>query len=151
MTIIAVKGRTMAADSMAVKGDVRTHLAPGDTKIIRAPDGSLVGSCGNSSDCWTLRQWVLDGMSFAQPPSFAHAASSDVSVDWLWLKTDGTAWRGDARMTVHPLLAPTTIGCSPAWQFTEAAMFLGLSAYDAVQFAITHCQNIGGAVQVESL
>lgn len=154
MTLIAVKNGVMAADSGVFRGDMRMTLAPIDLKIVRAPDGSLVGACGSSVDCWRLREWVQAGMSLLMQPRLSYPQPDhDQAIDWLWLKPDGSLWRGDAAMNVHPLdpAQPTTIGCAPAWAFAESVMLAGYSAQAAVQHAITYCQNLSGPVQVERL
>lgn len=150
MTIIAVKNGIMAADSLCLRSHTRIPMTEGDKKIVRAPDGSLVGSCGSAVDCYALNQWAIAGMDFKAPPRFSYAAPDhEDAVDWMWLKTDGSVWRGDACLNLHPVPSSSSLGAYPAWAFADSAMYLGLSAEAAVRHAMRYCERIGGEVQVE--
>lgn len=151
MTIIAVKDGYMAADSYEFVGEIGYPLAEGDSKIVRAPDGSLVGSCGSGMDCYVLRLWVLDGMDFRKPPKFTLTADNDDSVYWFWLRKDGYLLAGDATMKVHPMSQPAACGSSGASDMVVGAMAFGASAEEAVRFAVERCNCVGGPVQVERI
>jgi ATP-dependent protease HslVU (ClpYQ) peptidase subunit len=152
MTVIAVKDGIMAADSMATRGGMRHNMPTAYPKIIRAPDGSLVGYSGGVPKCYALAEWVKKGMDFGDHPPFAHE-DSDMGMDALWLKADGTLWRLCFDYTVYPLDGdePYTIGEIDAASFTEGAMWAGLSAEDAIQLAAMRCLYANGEVQVEKL
>jgi hypothetical protein len=147
VTIIAVQGGTMVADSMQfVNG--RSSPCP-DGKIARAPDGSLVGACGGSVDTWALRQWVRDGMNFNAKPAMMYPATHDESIMWLWLKPDRTVWKGDADFRLHPVANPVAMGMGA--EFVDGAMSAGASIVRAVELAVQRLAYLGGAVQVERL
>lgn len=141
----------MAADSQSFVGDTAYPLTKGDSKIIRAPSGGLIGACGDSVDCYKLRQWVKSGMNFKEPPKFTYGPESDESVYWFWLKSDGSVWAGDANLNLHPVPVPCACGFRTACDLAEAAMDFGASAEDAVAYAISRCNNVGGPVQVERI
>jgi hypothetical protein len=152
MTVIAVKGSVMAADSKSYCDGQMYRSPPGRSKISRAPDGSLVGASGSSVDTHALHEWVRAGMNFAEPPSFRYPKMEDDDrITWLWLKPDGSLWHGACDMRCYPVEPPFTIGYSAACSFTDGAMHAGLSAEAAVRLAIEHCSYVGGPVQVERL
>lgn len=151
MTIIAVKHRTMAADSWCFRGSSGGPLPDGQHKIIRVPGGGLVGACGGALDIYRLHQWVRGGMDCDNQPRFLFPAEHDQSIDWLWLRLDGTLWRGDASLATHPVTAPGAIGISEAAVFAEGAMAAGASVEVAVRLATERCVYVGGPVQVEHL
>lgn len=151
MTIIAVKDGWMAADSYSFVGSVGYPLAKGHSKITRSPDGSLVGSCGASVDCYALRLWVLDGMDFKKSPEFTYAADNEDSVYWFWLRKDGWLLAGDASMKVHPISMPAACGSSGACDMACGAMSFGATAEEAVRLVVERCNDVGGPVQIEKL
>lgn len=151
MTIIAVKDRIMAADSWSFRNEVGYPLGAADKKIARAPDGSLVAGCGCTLDNYALRQWVRAGMDFKAAPALQYPTSSEDSVDWLWVKPDGTTWRGSADFMVFPVSTPFAIGILSAVLLVEGAMIAGASAEEAVRIAISRCAFVGGELQVEHL
>lgn len=147
MTIIAIQGNTMVADSKQfVNG--RSSPCP-NGKIIRAPDGSLVGACGASVDTYALRVWVLAGMDFGTKLKMKYEATNDESILWLWLKLDGTVWMGDADLRLHPVANPVAMGMGA--EFVDGAMAAGADAEAAVRLAIGRIAYVGGAVQIERL
>lgn len=152
MTIIATDGRTMVSDTYCFSEHFLSSTFP---KIVRAPDGSLVGASGLVADCHALREWVIAGMDFKNPPTLAEPFNPDrerdTSVDWMWLKVDGTVWRGLATMATYPQKPPTSIGMHTATVVVETAMALGVPIVRAVEFAIDRCNGIGGEVQIEHL
>lgn len=152
MTIIAVQGRTMAADTWAWRGGVGYPVAPGHLKIVRAPDGSLVGSAGDASDLTIFRAWVIAGMDFGNRPTL-RTTSEEERIDWLWLKKSGELWRGNHLCDMHPVGLPGgyAIGINDAVMFCEGAMCAGMDIEQAVRMTIHRCAYVGGEVQVERL
>lgn len=63
MTVIAWDGTTLAAD----KRTTLANLPHTTTKIIRAPNGALVGVSGDSGMCRTLRNWYSEGAAETYP------------------------------------------------------------------------------------
>jgi hypothetical protein len=152
MTVVAVKDNIMAADGAVVSGSQVAPLSPLDQKIVRLPDGSLVGAAGSARECWQLAVWCRAGMPADHRPVFSCMdADKDEAVDWLWLKMDGSLWRGGPELRPYPVSQPYTIGCYAAGLMAHGAMIAGKSAEDAVRVIIPHCRNVGLPVQVEAL
>jgi hypothetical protein len=153
MTIILVKAEIMVADGMTVAGGKTDRCTMLDPKIVRLPDGSLVGAAGGSQDCWQFAEWCRAGMPKGSLPEFEKSEDNKDAneIDWLWLKTDGTLWRGHKSLLPYPVPSPYTIGCSTACYMAEGAMLTGLSAEEAVRLILPHCRNIGEPIQVERL
>lgn len=59
MTTIATDGRSMAGDGAQFMGEIQR--AANAAKVVRLPDGGLVGCSGNSNDCEAFRQWLIAG------------------------------------------------------------------------------------------
>jgi hypothetical protein len=136
MTIIAVSGREMACDGVSSLGSLLLPMAPGETKIVRAPDGSLVGASGSGGDCQRLRNWATNGMSWEAFPRLTHRpVDQEDSIHWLWLKPDGTLWFGDAIGNVHEVSNPFSIGFSHACSFVDGALAAGANLHQAVTMA----------------
>ena len=149
MTIIAVKNHIMAADSGTFSGSIVYRMADGHPKIVRAPDGSLVGAAGTSYDTYLLREWAKNGLNFADTPKISD--EKDEPLAWLWLRPDGTLWRGNNAFNICPSQPIYSIGYEGACQVAEGAMWAGATAPEAVQIAIDHCVYVAGPVQVERL
>lgn len=146
MTVIAVKGRTMAADSWA--SAVGMHWPIAFPKIRRGR-GGLIGTSGASRDCWRVQQWFLIGEDPHDKPR--DLKTGDEGVTALILRPDGSLWCIDETLAPWPTEGLGTVGYTAACAFTEGAMRAGLSAEAAVRLAIKHCTHIGGDVQVESI
>lgn len=148
MTIIAVKGSMMAADSASFQDDIMFPSA--HPKIIRAPDGGLVGACGAAGDCQILRNWVAAGMDFDKPPKFSHPdATNDKSLLWLWLKPDLSVEMGDSIMNHWIVPSPVVIGSGAG--YLHGLLDGGIDLAEAVRRAIERVQYIGGPVQAERI
>lgn len=148
MTIIAVQASAMAADSASFQSDVM-FPAP-EPKIIRSPDGGLIGATGATGDCQILRRWVASGMDFAKPPrfSFVDPASRD-SVLWLWLKPDLTVRMGDCFL--NHWLVPSPVAVGTGTEFFYGALDGGCDLTEAVTRTIARVPYLGGKVQVERI
>src|SRR5579883_1718015 len=143
MTIIAVHGSLMVADSFAWSGHYGYPC--GAPKIVRAPDGSLVGASGLWRDCIALHEWVRAGMNFSAPPKFLYEYDprdeGDASLDWLWLRPDRSVWRVGTDMLPMPMVTGVCVGSSTACLVAEAAMAAGANVIRAVKFAIERCKD----------
>lgn len=152
MTIIVAKAPYIVADSFAFANG---YGFPSFAKISRAPDGSLVGVAGLARDAWLMHEWVRDGMDFATPPTLLMQVKpdldDDISVDWLWLKTDRTLWRGTADLNCTPIEGPAAIGVFGAGCYALGAMAAGMFIEDAVKLSTARFVHTGGPVQTERL
>jgi hypothetical protein len=150
MTIIVVQGRTMAADSFSFRGGVGYPCA--QPKIVRAPDGSLVGSAGSFPDIDLLKKWVIDGMDWSKPPTFAYDKDNDDnSIDNLWLRSTGELLRFGPAMKPYAISNPATVGINDACTLAEGMMMAGRSVEMAVAAVCERCAYVGGPIQVERL
>lgn len=149
MTIIATDGHTMVADSWGFMADVGYPLAY--PKIVRTPDGGIVGAAGNTAYCCMLRRWAETGFADDAKPTFPPSAIENDDLDWLWLKPDGTALRGLPDLTCYPIKPPFTIGVQHACMMVEGAMLCGVDIVKAAQIAVERCNSVGGPLTVLAL
>lgn len=148
MTIIATDGLYMAADSACFQNDLMFPCP--SPKIVRAPDGSLVGATGATGDAHFLREWVKSGMDFTKPPRLSWTdTKEDHSILWLWLRREGDVHMGDCTMLHWPVPIPTVVGYGSA--FSIASLAAGMALADAVAAAIRRTPYLGGDVQIELL
>lgn len=149
MTIIAVKEGVMAADSVVRAGDLLASVA--FPKIVRLPDGRIIGTAGVVVDCYAVQQWFLNGEPETRPALYGTRAENN-EVDILMLRPDGTCWRNGVGVDgFYPQPNPTTIGGYHASLVAEAAMACDRSAQQAVQLVCDMLAGFGGPVQVERL
>lgn len=146
MTIIAIKGDTMAADSDCFNQHIRYPMV--FQKISRGPTG-LIGICGPTSDAYRIHLWFRNGESPEDKPSGLRIGEE--GIEGLILRPDGSVWHFDERLLLTPSVAPATTGVSNACIFAEGAMAFGATAEQAVRLAIEHCTHVGGPVQVERI
>lgn len=149
MTIIVAKDGVMCADSIFSNGQIMALVA--FPKIVRLPNGSLIGAAGYAADCWNAFQWFLEGESIHKNP-FLIGDKEETELDMLLMKPDGSIWR--SARTIHgfyPMPNGSTIGVSTGCIIAEAAMRLGRSAQEATELAIEMTAGLGRPVQVERL
>ena len=144
MTVIAFKDGVMAADSITVVGGL--YRATAHPKISRAPDGSVAGACGVTSECYAFHTWFSSGSPAPEP---AWIGTGDDRLITLIAKPDGTLWRRDENSTRFPVLGPYTTGENDAAMICLGAMLAGMGAEEAVRMAIKWSAFIDGEVQVE--
>lgn len=151
MTIIAVHGRMMVADSASFSGGLQyTVRIP---KITRAPDGSLVGAAGASCQTQCLKRWVQAGMNFDVLPKMPTLEKDDEdnAIAWLWLRPDGHVFIGDVRMDFYEGPNSYSIGYRDACNFWQGAVTATNDPIAALKLAIANCVYLGGEPQVEYL
>jgi hypothetical protein len=148
VTIIATDGNCMAADSVSFQDDIM-HAVP-RPKIVRAPDGTLVGATGATGDCSALRDWVVAGMNFEKVPLFSFRdAATDHSILWLWLRGPGDVHMGDCTMAHWAVPVPTAIGFGVP--FLHGLLVAGMMLGEAVAITIKRSAYLGGDMQIEEL
>lgn len=99
MTTIAWDGQTMAADTQATWGGVKTR----GHKLTRLPCGGVVGGCGVASEIVRGAQWIAKGMK-GKPPKIPNS-------DLLIAFADGRAFTvTDKHFTLVEELGPIAIG-----------------------------------------
>ena len=127
MTVIAWDGRTLAADKRACNGTMIATV----TKIRRAPDGSLIGSAGNSDAGEEVMAWYERG---ADPKEFSdNMRNRDDFAGLLVIRPDGEVWKFER--TPYPIRFSTPFAIGSGREFAMAAMYLGHDARKAVEVA----------------
>lgn len=142
MTIIASDGTCMVADSWCFHGDVGYPMPT--PKIVRTPDGGIVGAAGFRAECDAIRSWASNGFLDAEKPTLDKEQDST----WLWLKPNGELWQAFWDMKLYRLLPPFSVGANAACMMAEGAMNCGVDIVTAVEMAIRRCDSVGGAVTV---
>ena len=137
MTTIAWDGKTLAADRR-VSGCGGILIT---CKIIRAPDGRLIGVSGRASACEALRQWMLT-KSGDPPVPLRDEAWGDI----IEIEPDGAVyfWGEWGRF----LVLNDEVAIGSGQQFARAAMACGKSAAEAVEIAALFDEQTGDGVDV---
>jgi hypothetical protein len=148
MTIIAATNTLMIADGARFNGCIKQRMPEGKGKIIRAPDGSLVGMAGTMTWTEQLRRWVDIGMLWSEKPVFQPNANDDNTMAWLWLQTNGTLWFGDQRMEPYEVTAPSAIGMEIAAAVVESLIIAGVDPIRAMNLTIERHTYTGGPLQI---
>jgi hypothetical protein len=148
MTIIAVHGNMMLADSWGFTGAMG-HTSPWP-KIMRAPDGSLIGWAGTVENIKLARDWVARGMDWQNTPK-VHDKDEDGALSGLILDANGQAWRISENYVFYEVPSPFAVGYETASTFWTGAVTCGANPILAMELAIKHCAYVGGDVQVERM
>ena len=144
MTVIAYRAGVMAADNIA--WDENNHQVGTAEKIVRLPDGGLLGCFGDAGAIMRLRAWFMGGCIEAEKPNLEKD-----SIGVILAHPDGTASK-----LVHDLTDQQTkadfyvLSCKAG--FTLGALYAGASAEEAVRLTLMHTDaGCGGNphVQVE--
>lgn len=140
MTIICTDGKTMAADSLQLRGD---HLVVNRNrrKLFRLPDGSVVGMAGEASLIEATRKWMLAGEDYDAVPR----APGDIQMRGLRLYPDGRLELFDQLFCPFATEVPAAIGAAD--EMAVALLGAGLSPAHAVRECMKWCVWIGGAVR----
>lgn len=139
----------MLSDSATFRGERQVPMPR--RKIVRAPDGSLVGAAGYTGDIDMLHTWVAAGMDFNNHPKLCYDHKEDDALDWLWLKPDRTLFRAVGHWSPYQVSNPTTVGMQVACLLFEGALEAGATPIRAMEIAIKGCVFTGGDVDFEHL
>jgi hypothetical protein len=121
MTTIAANESGMAADTQAT-GDCIYRVQ----KILRLPDGGIVGFCGITARGYAGAKWLADGEQ-GEPPKIKGAYL-------LILRPDKSLWMVDGEFPAYPLLDKhAAVGAGG--QAAMAVLNAGASPADAVKAA----------------
>lgn len=143
MTVIACKNGVMAADTSVWHGDVTRGKA---TKVVRLPDGSLMGAAGWKDIIAPAIEWASAGF----PAHARPAEARDEQFDSIILKPDGSLWCMGSNFRQWRSESPIEVVGAHS-EFLYGAMLAGASAEEAVRLAIIHCSKAAGEVQVVTL
>lgn len=143
MTVIAFDGKNLVADRRMVQGG---GIVRSITKIIRAPDGGLLGITGGLDIALEMREWYLSG---AVPDKFPPKARDDTAT-LIVIKPNGEIWTW-ASGPYGARIEATQAAFGSGRDFAEAAMYLGQSAIDAVMLACKFQSDCGNGIDVLEL
>lgn len=135
MTVIAWDGRTLAAD----KRSTFDGYPATTTKIVRAPNGDLIGAGGNSGMCRELRQWWIGGGSPANYPD------KDGRCVLLVVQAPGRVLYFESG-PAPVLIEQRHFAVGSGRDLAIAAMFLGCHAYRAVEIACLFNAGCGNGI-----
>jgi len=137
VTTIAYRDGVLAGDSRVTNGDL---ICPETvTKVIKLPNGSLLGCAGTLRDVFELRNALVE----------KHPLPDLKKVTALLITPDEQLWSYD-RTTWNEMDAPYyAIGSGE--QFALAALWMGADAVQAVKCGIHFDKNSGGRVRTVRL
>lgn len=123
MTVIAWDGSTLAADTLAVTGNLIGH-----TRKIHRVRGMLVGASGNSATACELVEWARKGFKLKDYPA---AQKSDYWARMMVIMPDKSIciYENASHVPIHFVDKYYAIGCGS--DIAMAIMANGGNAYDA--------------------
>lgn len=144
MTVVAWDGKTLAADKRATDGCANSTT----TKIKRLPDGSLIGSCGDTSACREVCAWFERG---ADPSEFPATQRVSATAAWLLvIRPDGAV--DYFQTSPYPgRFEDKFFAIGSGRDFALAAMHLGKDARTAVEVACALTVSCGNGVDALEL
>ena len=129
MTIIAFKDGVMAADTMLSAHNSQNRAQ----KLIRLPDGSVAGACGQWNRAYSGLRYLADGGSMDDRTNLRSADGPPCieGATLLIAKSDGTLWLLEDEFPAFPIRDTiAAVGCGS--DAALMAMTLGLTAVEAV-------------------
>lgn len=137
----------MAADTGGTFG--HNILALGHRKIVRGPDGTLAGTCGQMVPSAQWLDWIAGGERGAEPAPVRLKDGEESDFTALLVRPDGRVWivEGGGRVEVRGPYHAAGSGMEAAL----GAMFAGASAEVAARAAIVHTTGCGGDVATVSI
>lgn len=144
MTCIATDGKTMAGDGRALIGQLITTEER--VKLIRTPDGSVVGVAGDATAGALVRQWFEKGEDLSCIPAVKPGEEPGTPFEALVLRPDGRVELLDWNFTATQLALPAAIGSGR--EVAIGLMMAGLSPKEAVERTMTRVASVGGKVTV---
>lgn len=135
MTIIAWDGKTLAADKRATGGTITVV-----TKIMRGPQGQLIGASGSGSIARELMAWACNG---EQPAAWPASADKD-DASLIVVDRGGVRVYYSRPFPMQPEGGRFAMGSGEPYAMT--AMHLGCDARRAVQVASELIESCGNGV-----
>lgn len=130
MTVVAWDGKTVSADQLCDFHGIRVQ------KIVKCPDGSIVGAAGAGNMCRAALIWFAGGCNGPQP------WSKPEDVQLLRVYHDRAEFWSQGKGEPIPVLPPFAIGSGG--EYAMGAMLAGASAPEAVKIAIIGDTGCGG-------
>ena len=135
MTTIATDGRVMAGDTRCGGDTFHTEVR----KVLRAKDGSILGSAGQAFDYAGFLAWHENGGDLCVSDDF----------EGLILKPGGEVVCVDSKGRVFSHDVPACVGSGSAVAY--GALDAGATPAQAVAIAIKRDAYTGGSIMVEAL
>lgn len=142
MTCIATDGKTMAADGLACVGHLITTESR--VKLVRCPDGSVVGVAGDATGGALMREWFSKGEDRACLPVIKPGDEAGTPVEALILRPDGRVEFMDWNFTAVEHDRPAAIGSGR--EIAIGLMLAGVTPGEAVAGAARRVASVGGKV-----
>lgn len=139
MTTICFDGKSMASERRATWGSL---IMSGPSKIMRAPDGRLIGCAGDAAWCNAMTIWLSKPK---EKRGDAPELEEDDGSVALEVQLDGSVVMHCAS-GFFGIEAPCSIGTGS--HFAIAAMACGKDARGAVEIACRFDKNSGGQIDV---
>ena len=138
MTTIATDGKTMAGDGLVTSGS--TIFGHDLQKVKRLPDGRIVGCAGSGYNGVAFMDWLESG---GDKPKLGEDFEAIV------LHPDGSCFTYDESCVAMSESLPTATGSGR--QLALAAMDLGKTPAEAVEYAATRDMATGGVIRSTEL
>lgn len=132
----------MAADGRACVGDLIT--TDSREKLVRCPDGSIVGVAGDACAAALVREWFAKGASPTIIPALKAGDEPGTTVQALILRPDGRIEFMDWNFTAVDQTAPAAIGSGR--EVAIGAMLAGLKPAEAVAQVALRVTTVGGRI-----
>lgn len=138
MTVIAYRDGILAADSKIVEDDVNCGEVE---KIVKCPDGSLAGACGNYSYLCDFLEWAkMEDRDEYDPPKWI-----DRDCDYgLLILPNGEAHCYYYKS--HKVWVNKFIAMGSGQSVALGAFYMGATAEQAVEAAIRYNNYCGGPI-----
>jgi hypothetical protein len=136
MTVVVYRDGVMAADTADWIGNIAYTFDI--EKVVRLPDGSLMGASGDSGDIQAFHKWATNG--FPEQQGKAEDVFSAMIV-----RPDGTIWSYDKTWRPERVFGDW-YGCGAHVEFINGLMVAGIDAIGAVELAIKHCAFAAGRI-----
>ena len=134
MTTVAAKAGVFAADTQLSGGGTINRVS----KLMRLPDGGVVGGAGTWHQAYQAMKWMAAG-EHGDCPVFEDATL-------MIGKPDGSLWLAEGCMPPYPLLNDASAIGSGA-QAAQAGMLSGKSALQSVEDVIGVDRGTSGPVE----
>lgn len=142
MTCIATDGKTMAADGLECMGHVVSQTKT--PKLFHAKDGSVVGCAGHSAAIALVKEWFKKGENLNKIPAMPEKNADETPFVALILRPSGQIQWMDWHFAPIDQEAPQAEGSG--FDFALAALRLGKSPREAVEFAAENIISVGGEI-----
>jgi len=142
MTVICFDGKTLAADRQCEMNGGKFAMK----KIGALPDGTLIGTAGDTNRALVMYAWAANGFV----PGDLPAVIGDEFARMLVVRPDGIPFVY-ANSDQGILFAGKHVAIGSGQDYAMTAMHLGLDAYAACQVACDLCSSCGMGIDAMEL